>query len=196
MLIKVQQNCILGKTYKVLFFFFFFFPLLPQGCWRKITIDDTMPFDEEDNLLLPATTSQIELWPMLLSKAIIKLANTRYVQSVQSVQSVQFTFSLFCEVTWNLKRELFQYMWKMYFTKSSVMRNIRFYECWCSKSVKQESLWIRKVEFFLFKRVCVFMHLKLLGKKKSYLSICFISFPLFPKASHVVFCQMAISKTF
>uniref|UniRef100_A0A8B9TAD0 Androglobin n=1 Tax=Anas platyrhynchos TaxID=8839 RepID=A0A8B9TAD0_ANAPL len=47
-----------------------------MGCWRKITIDDTMPFDEEDNLLLPATTSQIELWPMLLSKAIIKLANT------------------------------------------------------------------------------------------------------------------------
>ncbi|NWZ19881.1 ADGB protein, partial [Asarcornis scutulata] len=47
-----------------------------MGCWRKITVDDTMPFDEEDNLLLPATTSQTELWPMLLSKAIIKLANT------------------------------------------------------------------------------------------------------------------------
>uniref|UniRef100_A0A8C3CIJ8 Androglobin n=1 Tax=Cairina moschata TaxID=8855 RepID=A0A8C3CIJ8_CAIMO len=44
-----------------------------MGCWRKITVDDTMPFDEEDNLLLPATTCQIELWPMLLSKAIIKL---------------------------------------------------------------------------------------------------------------------------
>ncbi|NWQ88701.1 ADGB protein, partial [Burhinus bistriatus] len=47
-----------------------------MGCWRKITVDDTMPFNEEDNLLLPATTCQIELWPMLLSKAIIKLANT------------------------------------------------------------------------------------------------------------------------
>ncbi|NXX61095.1 ADGB protein, partial [Scopus umbretta] len=46
------------------------------GCWRKIIVDDTMPFNEEDNLLLPATTCQIELWPMLLSKAIIKLANT------------------------------------------------------------------------------------------------------------------------
>ncbi|XP_010290269.1 PREDICTED: androglobin-like, partial [Phaethon lepturus] len=46
------------------------------GCWRKIIVDDTMPFNEEDNLLLPATTCQTELWPMLLSKAIIKLANT------------------------------------------------------------------------------------------------------------------------
>ncbi|XP_067150851.1 androglobin [Apteryx mantelli] len=47
-----------------------------MGCWRKIIVDDTMPFDEDDNLLLPATTCQTELWPMLLSKAIIKLANT------------------------------------------------------------------------------------------------------------------------
>ncbi|KAM3675806.1 LOW QUALITY PROTEIN: androglobin [Ammospiza maritima maritima] len=47
-----------------------------MGCWRKIIVDDTMPFSEEENLLLPATSSQNELWPMLLSKAIIKLANT------------------------------------------------------------------------------------------------------------------------
>nr|KAF6461315.1 androglobin [Molossus molossus] len=46
-----------------------------MGCWRKITIDDFMPFDEDNNLLLPATTCEFELWPMLLSKAIIKLAN-------------------------------------------------------------------------------------------------------------------------
>ncbi|XP_054677138.1 androglobin [Grus americana] len=52
-----------------------------MGCWRKITVDDTMPFNEEDNLLLPATTCQIELWPMLLSKAIIKLANTSTCES-------------------------------------------------------------------------------------------------------------------
>ncbi|XP_030912100.1 androglobin [Geospiza fortis] len=47
-----------------------------MGCWRKIIVDDTMPFSEEENLLLPATASQNELWPMLLSKAIIKLAHT------------------------------------------------------------------------------------------------------------------------
>ncbi|XP_028639009.1 androglobin [Grammomys surdaster] len=46
-----------------------------MGCWRKITVDDFLPFDEDNNLLLPATTYEFELWPMLLSKAIIKLAN-------------------------------------------------------------------------------------------------------------------------
>ncbi|NXE49186.1 ADGB protein, partial [Casuarius casuarius] len=52
-----------------------------MGCWRKIVVDDTMPFNEDDNLLLPATTCQTELWPMLLSKAIIKLANTDICES-------------------------------------------------------------------------------------------------------------------
>ncbi|XP_027543440.1 androglobin isoform X7 [Neopelma chrysocephalum] len=47
-----------------------------MGCWRKIIVDDTMPFSEEENLLLPATACQNELWPMLLSKALIKVANT------------------------------------------------------------------------------------------------------------------------
>ncbi|PNI86852.1 ADGB isoform 10, partial [Pan troglodytes] len=52
-----------------------------MGCWRKITIDDFLPFDEDNNLLLPATTYEFELWPMLLSKAIIKLANIEYVMT-------------------------------------------------------------------------------------------------------------------
>lgn len=56
-------------------FAFYFFPFC-QGCWRKIMVDDALPFDEDNNLLLPATTNQSELWPMLLAKAIIKLANT------------------------------------------------------------------------------------------------------------------------
>ncbi|NWQ70430.1 ADGB protein, partial [Neopipo cinnamomea] len=47
-----------------------------MGSWRKIIVDDTMPFNEEENLLLPATACQNELWPMLLSKALIKIANT------------------------------------------------------------------------------------------------------------------------
>jgi hypothetical protein len=33
-----------------------------------------MPFDENGNLLLPATTLQHELWPMLLTKALLKVA--------------------------------------------------------------------------------------------------------------------------
>uniref|UniRef100_A0A4W3IEI0 Uncharacterized protein n=1 Tax=Callorhinchus milii TaxID=7868 RepID=A0A4W3IEI0_CALMI len=46
-----------------------------MGCWRKIIVDDTMPFDQDDNLLLPATTITSELWPMLLSKALVKIAS-------------------------------------------------------------------------------------------------------------------------
>ncbi|XP_044531390.1 androglobin [Gracilinanus agilis] len=46
-----------------------------MGCWRKLTVDDSLPFDEENKLLLPATTYDIELWPMILAKAIIKLTN-------------------------------------------------------------------------------------------------------------------------
>ncbi|XP_018585781.2 androglobin isoform X3 [Scleropages formosus] len=51
-----------------------------MGCWRKITVDDFLPFDEGNNLLLPATTVRAELWPALLTKAIIKLANTEVGQ--------------------------------------------------------------------------------------------------------------------
>ncbi|XP_036003280.1 androglobin isoform X1 [Fundulus heteroclitus] len=47
-----------------------------MGSWRKITVDDSMPFDEDNNLLLPASTCQSELWPMLLAKALIKVACT------------------------------------------------------------------------------------------------------------------------
>ncbi|XP_030355677.1 androglobin isoform X2 [Strigops habroptila] len=54
-----------------------------MGCWRKIIVDDTMPFNEENNLLLPATTYETELWPMLLSKAIIKLANTSICETAE-----------------------------------------------------------------------------------------------------------------
>ena len=46
-----------------------------QGAWRKVTVDDWMPFDEEGKLLLPATPIENELWPMLLSKALIKVAS-------------------------------------------------------------------------------------------------------------------------
>ncbi|XP_056150126.1 androglobin [Lampris incognitus] len=50
-----------------------------MGHWRKLMVDDAMPFDKDNNLLLPASTSQSELWPMLLSKALIKVANTDIV---------------------------------------------------------------------------------------------------------------------
>ncbi|CAH1799230.1 unnamed protein product [Owenia fusiformis] len=49
-----------------------------MGTWRKIIIDDTIPFDDKGNMLLPATRLSHELWPMLLSKALIKVAALDY----------------------------------------------------------------------------------------------------------------------
>ncbi|XP_070569023.1 androglobin-like isoform X9 [Ptychodera flava] len=49
-----------------------------MGVWRKIVVDDTIPFDDNEKMLLPATTLQHELWPMLLSKALIKVASLDY----------------------------------------------------------------------------------------------------------------------
>ncbi|XP_047429782.1 androglobin isoform X2 [Mugil cephalus] len=62
-----------------------------MGCWRRITIDDSMPFDEENKLLLPASTCQSELWPMLLAKALIKVASTNAESDVCGDMS-EFTF--------------------------------------------------------------------------------------------------------
>ncbi|XP_030260251.1 androglobin isoform X3 [Sparus aurata] len=62
-----------------------------MGCWRKITVDDSMPFDVENNMLLPASTCQSELWPVLLAKALIKVANTN-VKSEVCGEMGEFTF--------------------------------------------------------------------------------------------------------
>ncbi|KAM9354979.1 LOW QUALITY PROTEIN: androglobin [Pholidichthys leucotaenia] len=62
-----------------------------MGCWRKITIDDSMPFDEENRLLFPTSTCQSELWPMLLAKALIKVASTSSVSEVHREMG-EFTF--------------------------------------------------------------------------------------------------------
>ncbi|XP_077568296.1 androglobin [Stigmatopora nigra] len=48
-----------------------------MGGWRKILVDDSMPFDIDNNLLLPVSSCRSELWPMLLAKALIKVMNTR-----------------------------------------------------------------------------------------------------------------------
>ena len=46
-----------------------------KGCWRKITVDDFVPCDENGSVLLPTTKKENELWPLLLCKALIKVAS-------------------------------------------------------------------------------------------------------------------------
>jgi hypothetical protein len=44
-----------------------------KGCWRKIIIDDLIPIDDKGVVLLPQTTVIGEIWPMLLTKALLKV---------------------------------------------------------------------------------------------------------------------------
>ena len=46
-----------------------------QGTWRKLYVDDLMPFNDDEKPLLPMTALGHELWPLLLSKALIKVAS-------------------------------------------------------------------------------------------------------------------------
>lgn len=44
-----------------------------MGTWRKIIVDDLIPVDEKGEILIPMTSIQGELWPMLLTKALLKI---------------------------------------------------------------------------------------------------------------------------
>nr|XP_050857419.1 androglobin-like isoform X1 [Vespula vulgaris] len=45
------------------------------GCWRRIVVDDFIPVDKDGNPLLPTTGNGFELWPLLLAKALLKIAS-------------------------------------------------------------------------------------------------------------------------
>ena len=48
--------------------------LWEQGAWRMVIVDDRMPVDSSGELLVPTSTNALELWPLLLAKALYKLA--------------------------------------------------------------------------------------------------------------------------
>ncbi|UJR30270.1 hypothetical protein I4U23_017808 [Adineta vaga] len=48
------------------------------GTWRKIVVDDTIPFDSKNRCLLPQTSLPYELWPILLSKGLLKIMSLDY----------------------------------------------------------------------------------------------------------------------
>ena len=49
-----------------------------MNSWRRITIDDLLPVDLDGRLLLPSSNNPCEIWPALLSKAILKVASLDY----------------------------------------------------------------------------------------------------------------------
>jgi len=49
-----------------------------MGKYRKVEIDDRMPCTKYDDLLFPKCEKDDELWPALLTKALIKLYSYKY----------------------------------------------------------------------------------------------------------------------
>jgi Calpain family cysteine protease len=47
--------------------------LWAAGAWRRVTVDDRVPLTAAGAQLLPCTGDSRELWPLLLSKALLKL---------------------------------------------------------------------------------------------------------------------------
>jgi Calpain family cysteine protease len=47
--------------------------LWAAGEWRRVTVDDRVPLTAAGTQLLPCTADSRELWPLLLSKALLKL---------------------------------------------------------------------------------------------------------------------------
>eukprot|EP00047_Mylnosiga_fluctuans_P018992 m.77303 g.77303 ORF g.77303 m.77303 type:complete len:1503 (+) comp7912_c0_seq2:72-4580(+) len=52
--------------------------LFLMGAWRKVTIDDKFPVDEDGNLLVPRSSTLGELWPLLVIKAVARMLATTY----------------------------------------------------------------------------------------------------------------------
>ncbi|XP_031337270.1 androglobin-like [Photinus pyralis] len=58
-----------------------------MGCWRKITVDDMLPINHSQELLFPALhecdspNTEIQIWPFILCKALLKLANLSQIQT-------------------------------------------------------------------------------------------------------------------
>lgn len=51
-----------------------------MGCWRRILVDDIIPVDKSGRPLLPCTSNNFELWPMLLAKALLKIASLTWTE--------------------------------------------------------------------------------------------------------------------
>ncbi|KAL3318163.1 hypothetical protein Ciccas_003176 [Cichlidogyrus casuarinus] len=69
-----------------------------MGSWRKILVDDQIPCDLDGNLLLPRSPFANELWPMILIKALLKVAS---VEINLQVEHAYHSFSaIHCLTGW------------------------------------------------------------------------------------------------
>ncbi|XP_046391489.1 uncharacterized protein LOC124159609 [Ischnura elegans] len=84
------------------------------GCWRKIIVDDTLPFDSKGKMLLPASTINGELWPMLISKALLKIASHTWnkFENTSGFHPITCLTGWICEELTNMEFDNFK-LWKM-----------------------------------------------------------------------------------
>ncbi|CAH1406388.1 unnamed protein product [Nezara viridula] len=54
--------------------------LFYMGKWRRVTVDDYLPYDEGKNLLLPISQSKCDLWLPILSKALLRIASLTWTK--------------------------------------------------------------------------------------------------------------------
>ncbi|XP_071446197.1 androglobin-like [Hetaerina americana] len=84
------------------------------GCWRKIVVDDNLPFDSKGNMLLPASTVKGELWPMLLSKALLKIASHTWnkIEDTNGFHPITSLTGWICEEFINIDFDKFK-LWQL-----------------------------------------------------------------------------------
>ncbi|TPX58755.1 hypothetical protein SpCBS45565_g07927 [Spizellomyces sp. 'palustris'] len=60
------------------------------GAWRKITVDDRLPVDSEGRPLVVSSVVVHEIWPMLLTKALLKVVALSYKETDQACEFGDF----------------------------------------------------------------------------------------------------------
>ena len=56
-----------------------------MGKYRKIEVDDLIPCSRYDELLVPKSQNYEELWPVIISKAILKLYSYKFKSTNKSM---------------------------------------------------------------------------------------------------------------
>lgn len=52
------------------------------GCWRRITVDDSVPLDAQGRVLLPRTSIANEAWSLIIAKVACRIASLTYEQAI------------------------------------------------------------------------------------------------------------------
>ncbi|KAJ3309415.1 hypothetical protein HDV04_006156 [Boothiomyces sp. JEL0838] len=63
------------------------------GSWRKITVDDKIPLDSQGRPLVLSSSPPNEIWPMILCKALLKVASLSYKEDPEQCEFGDFNIT-------------------------------------------------------------------------------------------------------